>query len=58
MELTKQGYDFIIDRIVNRKVEPPSGYTLNELGVYLTAYAKCQHDILDLIIRLRDENGR
>ena len=57
-ELTKMGYDLIIDRIVNRKVEPPKNMTINELGVWLTAYAKCQNDIVTMLLELKDQNGR
>lgn len=57
-ELTKQGYDNIIDRIVNRTVEPPKTLTVQALNAWLNGYAQCQLEILDIIETLRDTNGR
>lgn len=57
-ELTKVGYSLIIDRIVNRKVEPPKGLDAIGLLNWCSAYAQCQNDILDIIEKLRDSNGR
>lgn len=58
-ELTKMGYDMIIDRIVNRQLkELPEGLTVQELNQWLTGYATCQNHILDIIIMLRDDFAR
>lgn len=58
MELTKMGYDNIVDRIVNRQVDPPKNLTVTALNAWLSGYAKCQLEILDIIETLRDTNGR
>ena len=57
-ELTMMGYDLIIDKIVNRTVEAPEGLTARELLIWMNAYADCQDDILDIIEKLKDTNGR
>lgn len=57
-ELTKAGYSLIIDRIVNRKIDPPQGFDADGLLNWCAAYAQCQNDILDIIEKLRDSNGR
>ena len=57
-ELTKAGYSLIIDRIVNRKINPPQGLDAAELLNWCSAYAQCQNDILGIIEKLRDSNGR
>lgn len=57
-ELTKVGYDHIIDRIVNRKVEPPKDMNCITLYAWMTGYADCQHDIIDIIEKLKEQNGR
>ena len=57
-ELTKQGYDMIIERIINRRIKPPDMFDLDALTAWLNGYAKCQNDILDIIEKLRDSNGR
>lgn len=57
-ELTKQGYDMIFNRIVNRTIKVPEDMPLNELSAWMSGYAKCQLDILDLIVALKESNGR
>jgi len=57
-ELTKAGYSLIIDKVVNRKVDPPQGLDAVGLLNWCSAYAQCQNDILDIIEKLRDSNGR
>ncbi len=57
-ELTKVGYSMIIDQIVNREVEPPEGLDAVGLLNWCTAYAQCQDDILDIIEKLMNSNGR
>ena len=57
-ELTKIGYDNIIDRIINRKVETPKDMNCITLHAWLTGYTDCQHDIINIIKELRDQNGR
>lgn len=57
-ELTKAGYSLIIDKIVNREIDPPHGLGAVELLNWCSAYAQCQNDILDIIMKLRESNGR
>ena len=56
--LTSIGYNYIIDQIVNRKVQPPKEMYTMELSAWLTGYAKCQNDIIDIINKLKDQYGR
>ena len=48
-ELTEYGYEAIIGRVKNRIVEPPKNLTIEQLNEWLTGYATCQNDILDII---------
>lgn len=57
-ELTKQGYDMIIDRIEDMSVETPTILTAVGLQIWIQAYTQCQHDIIDMLEDLRDSNGR
>lgn len=57
-ELTKAGYSLIIDKIMNRKVDPPQGLDAIGLLNWCAAYAQCQEDILGIVEKLRDSNGR
>lgn len=57
-ELTKQGYDNIIDRIINREVEPPKDKNCAELNAWLQGYADCQNAIIDIIESLKNQFGR
>lgn len=56
--LTKMGYDMIFERIVNRTVQPPDDMTVEMLNAWLTGYAKCQNDVLEIIGKLKDQFGR
>ena len=56
--LTKTGYDLIIDKIINRTVQPPNGKTAYELTAWLTGYADCQRAVVDIINKLKDQYGR
>lgn len=56
--LTKIGYDQIIERIVNRTVEPPTDKNCVELNAWLQGYADCQSAVLDIILRMKDQYGR
>lgn len=56
--LTKIGYDQIIDRIVNRTVDPPKDMNCFALNAWLQGYADCQNAIIDIIEKLRDDFGR
>lgn len=47
--LTRIGYEDLIDRIVNRTLDPPRGITASGMTQWLNGYATCQHDIIDLI---------
>ena len=57
-ELTKQGYNLIIDRIMEMHVEPPNILTAAGLATWIQAYNQCQNEIIDLIGELRDKHGR
>ena len=57
-ELTKNGYELVIDKIVNRTLDPPKGLNVFELNTWLNAYAECQKDIIDILIKLRDDCQR
>ena len=57
-ELTKIGYDQIIDKIVNREIEPPKGMNCVALNEWLQGYADCQNAIIDIVEKLRDQYGR
>ena len=57
-ELTKYGYDLIIDSIVNRTVTPPQGMDCGELNAWLTGYTDCQNAILDLIDSLKNQHAK
>lgn len=57
-DLTKQGYDMIIDRIQDMNVETPTILTATGLQIWIQAYTQCQDEIIDLIAKLRDSNGR
>ena len=57
-ELTKQGYDMIIDRIQDMQVETPTILTAVGLQIWIQAYTQCQDAIIDLIAELRDKYGR
>ena len=57
-ELTKIGYDQIIDKIVNREIEPPKGMNCFVLNAWLQWYADCQNAIIDIVEKLRDQYGR
>ena len=56
--LTKMGYDDLMSRVVNRTIQPPDGMTVDKLHAWLSGYAKCQHDILEIICELKDQYGR
>lgn len=55
--LTKIGYDNIIEYIVNREVTPPK-MNVYDMHIWLSAYAKCQNDIIDIIKSLKNDYGR
>lgn len=48
------GYDMIIDRIVNREVEPPKFENVRSMNAWLNGYARCQFEILELISELKE----
>ena len=54
--MTDIGYQNIIDRIVNRTVEPPKPGTMTtrDLQNWLNGYAQCQFDILDIIKKMSE----
>ena len=56
--LTKMGYDEIINRILNRTVQPPNDMRVETLDAWLIGYAKCQSDVLEIIGKLKDQYGR
>ena len=50
--MTDIGYKWIKDSIINRTIEPPKAMTTHEMCAWLSGYAKCQNDILELIDKL------
>lgn len=56
--LTKMGYDMIVDRIITKKIQPPSDKTCFELNAWLQGYADCQNAILEIIGKMKDQYGR
>ena len=52
------GYDDIVNRIINRTVQPPTDKTCFELNAWLQGYAECQNNILEIIGQLKDQYGR
>ena len=57
-ELTKQGYDMIIERIMDMSVETPTILTATGLQIWIQAYTQCQSEIVELIEDLKDQFGR
>lgn len=47
--MTDIGYQDIINRIRELKVEPPEGYTVEEMQAWLLGYGKCYEAVLGLI---------
>lgn len=56
--LTKMGYDQIVERIINRTVQPPEDMTVEMLNAWMTGYADCQKAVIDIINKLKDQYGR
>lgn len=58
--MTDMGCDNIIEKLVNRVVKMPDDdeYTLDMLSAWLSGYAQCQHDVLDLIEEMREGERR
>lgn len=54
--MTALEYLYLIDRIVNRTVEPPVVDSTEELNGWLNGYAECQLDILNIIAEVRKES--
>lgn len=57
-ELTKMGYDMILDRIGRLKVTMPDAMTSNEMMLWLGGYQECKNQIVDLVEKLKTENER
>ena len=57
-DLTKQGYDMIIDRVINMKITPPGGLTIAELKRWMEGHADAQASILSILEQMKDSNGR
>lgn len=48
--MTDNGYKMLIERIVNRTIEIPNNtWRLEDVQSWLSGYAKCQLDIIDII---------
>lgn len=54
--MTALEYLYLIDRIVNRTVDPPTVDSTEELNGWLGGYAECQLDILNVIAEVRKES--
>lgn len=57
-DLTKQGYDMIIDRVTNLKITPPQSLTIIELKRWMEGHADAQASILSILEQMKDSNGR
>ena len=53
--MTKTGYEYIVQCIKGRIVEPPIGYSCKDLGYWLSGYAKCQQDIIDILKNMTED---
>lgn len=52
--MTDIGYENIIEKLVNRVVTmPDDDYNLEMLSAWLSGYAQCQHDVLEIIEDLK-----
>ena len=52
--MTDTGYENIIEKLVNRVVTmPDDDYNLEMLSAWLSGYAACQHDVLEIIEDLK-----
>ena len=56
--MTNTGYDFLIEKLTARLVETPTDYNIDMLSAWLSGYAQCQHDVLDIIEELKRGNTR
>ena len=56
--MTKIGYEYIIQRIKDRTVEVPKGYSCDELTDWLNGYTKCQKDILEILKEILEEQNK
>ena len=57
--MTDIGYDFVIEKIVNRLITIPNDdYTINMLSAWLSGYAQCQHDVIEIIEEMRKGDDR
>ncbi len=57
-ELTKQGYDLILDRILNHKVSYPAPMVARDMQIWVDGYSDCLAEVCKIIEELRDECGR
>ena len=57
-DLTKQGYDMIIDRVINMKITPPDGLTIAELKRWMEGHADAQAEVVAMVEQMKDSNGR
>ena len=53
--LTKMGYDQIIERILNKAVDPPNGKTYTELTAWMNGYANCVNNVIDIILKMKEQ---
>jgi len=56
--MTKIGYEYIIERILEHPVIPPQNNTVTELGSWLLGYSACMNEITDLIRQIENENSQ
>lgn len=56
--MTDIGYTQIIDKIKNRNVDVPTDKNVTELMGWMTGYATCQNDIIDILMELRKGSGQ
>lgn len=56
--MTDVGYDFILSKITGRLIESPDHYNVDMLSAWLSGYAQCQHDIIEVIEEMRRGDER
>ena len=54
--LTEQGYDAILKRVIEMKVPVPHDKTIGEMKDWIAGYAECMAAVVRIIEDLRDSN--
>lgn len=56
--MTDIGYDFILSKLTSRLVDCPNQYNVDMLSAWLSGYAQCQHDVIEIIEQMRKGDDR